>query len=64
MAAGPVEPPRSEPKAERFGPLTLTRVSKDDGRALILYSEPREGESEDGRGGGETRSGGSREAQA
>jgi hypothetical protein len=22
---------------ERFGPLALTRVSKDDGRALILY---------------------------
>jgi hypothetical protein len=33
----------SEPDAqasaagERFGPLTVTRVSKDDGRALILY---------------------------
>jgi hypothetical protein len=22
---------------ERFGPLSVTRVSKDDGRALILY---------------------------
>jgi hypothetical protein len=22
---------------ERFGPLTIARVSKDDGRALILY---------------------------
>jgi hypothetical protein len=22
---------------ERFGPLTITRVVKDDGRALILY---------------------------
>lgn len=23
---------------ERFGPLRITRVEKDDGRALILYS--------------------------
>lgn len=30
-------PARSEPP-ERFGPLTLTRHAKDDGRVLILYS--------------------------
>jgi hypothetical protein len=27
---------------ERFGPLTITRVAKDDGRALSLYSHDEE----------------------
>jgi hypothetical protein len=27
---------------ERFGPLTITRVQKDDGRALILYGHDEE----------------------
>lgn len=34
--------PLPEEKAvERFGPVTLERLSKEDGRALILYSTPR-----------------------
>jgi hypothetical protein len=31
-----------EPGPERLGPLTITRLAKGDGRALILYSEDRE----------------------
>jgi hypothetical protein len=31
-----------ETQAEHFGPVVLTRVRKDDGRALILYSHERE----------------------
>jgi hypothetical protein len=31
-----------EPRAERVGPLTIARLVKADGRALILYSEDRE----------------------
>ena len=27
-----------QPPGERFGPLTITRVVKDDGRSLILYA--------------------------
>jgi hypothetical protein len=27
---------------ERFGPLVLTRIHKDDGRELIFYSQARE----------------------
>jgi hypothetical protein len=27
---------------QRFGPLTIARVEKDDGRALILYSHDEE----------------------
>jgi hypothetical protein len=30
--------PLEQAADERFGPLSVTRVSKDDGRALILYS--------------------------
>jgi hypothetical protein len=35
----------SEPErpGERVGPLTLTRLVKDDGRALILYTRASEG---------------------
>jgi hypothetical protein len=33
---------------ERFGPLTITRVHKDDGRALILYSHNEEPPSQTG----------------
>jgi len=37
-------PPRGEdtpeqPPGERFGPLSVTRLVKDDGRALILYTD-------------------------
>ena len=32
----------AEAQAEHFGPVVLTRVRKDDGRALILYSHERE----------------------
>jgi hypothetical protein len=32
------EPASPGPSGERFGPLTLARVGKEDGRALILYS--------------------------
>jgi hypothetical protein len=55
MAWNMAEPPASErsqigdgeqrgeeTQAEHFGPVVLTRVRKDDGRALILYSHERE----------------------
>jgi hypothetical protein len=29
---------RFGPSGERFGPLALARLGKDDGRALIIYS--------------------------
>jgi hypothetical protein len=37
------QPPRAgdasqEASGERYGPLGLTRIRKDDGRSLILYS--------------------------
>jgi hypothetical protein len=35
---GREEAGREETRRERFGPLTLERHVKDDGRALILYS--------------------------
>jgi len=31
---------------ERYGPLAVRRTRKDDGRALILYSDARPGRSE------------------
>ena len=34
MARKPTSP---APSGERFGPLTLARTGKEDGRALILY---------------------------
>jgi hypothetical protein len=34
---------REETEPERTGPLRIERRSKDDGRALILYSEDRAG---------------------
>ncbi len=38
MPAGPAQPPSPErPSGERYGPLAVERVSKEDGRALILY---------------------------
>jgi hypothetical protein len=36
-----VEALREETEPERAGPLRIERRSKDDGRALILYSEDR-----------------------
>ena len=33
-----------QPPGERFGPLTITRVVKDDGRALILYGHDEDGQ--------------------
>jgi hypothetical protein len=30
--------PREPGPQERFGPLTLTRTRKDDGRALLVFS--------------------------
>jgi len=35
MSAEPTPPP------ERFGPLELVRVTKEDGRALIVFSHAR-----------------------
>ncbi len=39
-------PPGSEPRAgeehERFGPLELTRIHKDDGRELIFFADARQ----------------------
>ena len=50
MGSGTAEPPRSTPEPgpragdagereapERFGPLTLQRTRKEDGRALVEY---------------------------
>ena len=34
----------SDDKREEFGPLSLRRLTKEDGRALILYSRVEEGE--------------------
>jgi hypothetical protein len=31
--------PAAEPELERIGPVVIARHVKDDGRALILYSE-------------------------
>jgi hypothetical protein len=56
MVGNPVPPPSSgqtpdfervqaderEPAGERIGPVTIERLRKDDGRALILYSATRE----------------------
>ncbi len=36
-----------EETEERFGPLVLRRTTKEDGRALILYSAPDEAQSEE-----------------
>jgi hypothetical protein len=55
--SGPEPPPESgsgvaragaagRDPGERFGPLQVRRIAKDDGRALIAYSRARE--SEDG----------------
>jgi hypothetical protein len=41
MARKPAAPPPSggaDLGRERFGPLALERMAKDDGRALIVYS--------------------------
>jgi hypothetical protein len=32
------QPDAREPPSERFGELSILRTSKDDGRALIIYS--------------------------
>jgi hypothetical protein len=38
MASGSGDqPPREPAPRERYGPLSLLRVHKDDGRSLILY---------------------------
>jgi len=37
---------RREEPPETFGPLTLRRYVKDDGRALILYTHPDTGHAE------------------
>jgi hypothetical protein len=44
----PPDDPTSEPMGggERYGPLAVRRTRKDDGRALILYSDARPGRSE------------------
>ena len=39
MAGKPAHEPQSEPRPERIGPLEIARHVKDDGRALILYTE-------------------------
>jgi hypothetical protein len=41
--APPDRPPGGEPP-ERFGPLVLRRLVKDDGRALILFSRAADGD--------------------
>ncbi len=42
----PPEPARSghdeSAEGERFGPLELTRIRKDDGRELIFFADTRE----------------------
>jgi hypothetical protein len=55
MTAEPVEPPArvdaqpssqssaEEPAVEHVGPLALARLTKDDGRALLLFSVERDG---------------------
>ncbi len=40
----PFDPAADGPSAERFGPISLTRHRKDDGRALILYRAGPDGE--------------------
>jgi hypothetical protein len=38
MASGSADQPAREPAPdERYGPLSLLRMRKDDGRSLILY---------------------------
>ncbi len=47
MPPAPETPPDRPPAgevAERFGPLVLRRLVKDDGRALILFSRAEDGE--------------------
>jgi hypothetical protein len=39
-AARAAQHDESEGEHERFGPLTIERLRKDDGRALIIYSHP------------------------
>jgi hypothetical protein len=34
----PVDQEQAQEQLERYGPLTLARTRKDDGRRLILYS--------------------------
>jgi hypothetical protein len=41
-------PPAEEEKEERFGPLAVRRLVREDGRALILYTRVEE---PDGDGG-------------
>jgi hypothetical protein len=43
VAISSPEPPRTPPpgEPERYGPLVLERIVKDDGRALIRYSRER-----------------------
>jgi hypothetical protein len=36
-ARPPEDPPREAGAEQRYGPLAIARVHKDDGRALILY---------------------------
>jgi hypothetical protein len=38
--------PGAEPERERIGPVVIARHVKDDGRALILYSEQPRAEQE------------------
>jgi hypothetical protein len=48
-AGGADRPLRSSPAGERIGPLAIARHSKDDGRALILYSsDPQQRRDADG----------------
>jgi hypothetical protein len=37
MAAGSADQPAPERAQERYGPLAVARMRKDDGRSLILY---------------------------
>jgi hypothetical protein len=52
MARKPAAPPPSggaeSGDCERFGPLAIARVGKDDGRALIIYSHAERETHEDG----------------
>lgn len=44
MAAGSADQPAPDgAQEERYGILALARISKDDGRSLILYSHHDEG---------------------
>ncbi len=58
MASGSADQsPREPAPGERYGPLSLLRMHKDDGRSLILYERTDGAESDAPAGDGEAASG-------